>query len=81
MLGSKIHSVMPDLAILSDFSVVWGEVHVFWLIGIYRVAEALVDRNEASAGLFSSLVGGGSIMARGRACDRSSVAGMREICA
>ena len=65
MLRSKIYGIMSDFAVLSDFSVVWGEVHVFWLIGIYRVAEALVDRNEASAGLFSSLVGGGSIMARG----------------
>ena len=65
MLGSKIHGVMPDFAVLRHLSVVWGEVHMFWLIGIYWVAETLVDRNEASAGLFSRLVGGGSIMARG----------------
>lgn len=34
------------------------------LIGVYRVAEALVDRNEASTGLFGRLVGGCGIMAR-----------------
>lgn len=37
---------------------------MFGLVGVYRVAEALVDRNKASAGLFSRLVGGSGIVAR-----------------
>lgn len=64
MLGSKVYCVVPDFAILSRVPIIPGEVHMLGLIGVYRVAEALVDRNEASASLFGRLVGGRGIVAR-----------------
>ena len=63
-MWSEIDGVVSDFAVLSHVSVVWGEVHMLGLIGVNWMAEALIDGNEASAGLFSRLVGGGGIMAR-----------------
>lgn len=64
MLRSKIYGVVPDFAILNRVPVVRGEVHMLGFIGVYGVAETLVDWNEASTGLFGRLVGGGGIVAR-----------------
>lgn len=63
MLGSEVYGVVPDFAVLSHFPVGWGRVHMLGLIGVYRVAEALIDGYEASAGLLRRLIGGGGIMA------------------
>ena len=64
MLRSKVNSVVPDFAVFSHLPIVWGDVHMLRLIRVYWVAEALVDRNEASTSLFGRLIRRSGIMTR-----------------
>lgn len=64
MLGSKVHSVVPDFAVLRHVPVVRGEVNVLGLIGVYRVAEAFVNGDEARTGLIGRGFGRSGIVAR-----------------
>ena len=72
VLRSKVDGVMADFAVLGILPVVLGGVHMLGLIGVhllgligvYRVAEALVDGDQAGASALSDFIGGGGIFAR-----------------
>ena len=64
VLGPKVDSVMSDFTVISLFPVLWGEVHMLGFIGVDRVAEALVDGDQAGTCLFSRLFRVSGIMAR-----------------
>ena len=64
MLRSEVDSIVPDLAVLSHLPIIWGDIHMLRFIWIYWVAEALVDRDEASTSLVGRLIRGSGIMTR-----------------
>ena len=64
VLRSEIHCVMSDFAVLGILPVLWGHVHVLGFIGVYRVAEALVDRDQTGTSRLGSFISGSGIVAR-----------------
>lgn len=69
VLRAEVDCIVPYLAILDILTVWWSYVIVLRIIGVYRVAEAFVDGDEARACLFCGSFRGRSIVPWVGGCD------------